>query len=144
MLLDLAQESDGLHISAVETESKPPLNGDELNQPIPFSRQVNRKCNWRASSLGQNAHKADYVRSGGLAGKRLAWCESKDLIGRADRHFGFERQPTKKFLPQLCLVDRFPNDKGSRGPDVYHTQFGHLTCEAAGTERPVPTNVHTL
>ena len=101
MLLDLAQEPDGLHVSAVETESKPPLNGDEPNQPILFSRQVNRKCNWHASSLGQNAYKADDVGASGLADERLAWRQFKDLIGRADHHFGFERQPTKEFLAQF-------------------------------------------
>ena len=101
MLLDLAQEPDGLHVSAVETESKPPSNGDEPNQPILSSRQVNRKCNWHVRSLGQNAHKADYVGAGGLADERLAWRKLKDLIGRANHHFGLERQPTKKFLAQF-------------------------------------------
>ena len=144
MLLDLAQEPDGLHVSAVETESKPPSNGDEPNQPIVSSRHVNRKRNWHASSLGQNAHKADYVGARGLADKRLAWRQFKDLIGRADHHFGFERKPAKKFLAQLGLADRFPNDKSSCGTDVYYAEFGHLIGEGAGTESPVPANVHTL
>ncbi len=101
MLLDLTQESDGSHISAVEAKSKPPSNGHEPNQPVVANRQVNRKCNWRASPLGQNAYGPDYVRPRGLAGKRLAWRESKDLIGRADHDFGFEGEPAKEFPAQL-------------------------------------------
>jgi hypothetical protein len=144
MFFDLAQESDGLHISPVQTEGKPTPNLDEPNQPILASREVNRECRGYARLLGENADKADYVRPGGFADKGPGRGQAKDVVGRADHHFSFEREPAKKLLAQLCLVVRFPNDKSSRSTDVHHAQFGHLTCEEAWAESPVSANVHTF
>lgn len=144
MLLDLAQESDGLHSSPVKTEDEPPSNGDESNQPVLAGWEVEREWRLHPGLFEQNAHEAHYVRAGRFAGKRLGGRQLEDVTGRADRHFGFERELAKEFPAQPGLADRFADHKRSRRTDVHYAEFSYLPCQQAGTKSPVPAHVDTL
>ena len=143
MLLDLVQKTNGSHVSAVKTKSKPFANGEDPDQPVLAGREVERENGLRTRRFRQNAHKAHNVGAGRLSGKRLCRGKSKDVIPRANQNLSFEGKTAFEFQAKLCLADWLPDHKGACCPKIHYTEAGHLTCQDAGTKGPVPAYVDT-
>src|SRR6266853_5968941 len=120
MLFKLPKNATGSNRSPVDSEGKSSSDGEYLQQPIVASRQSERKSKRHAGPFRKYAHEADQVRAGRLPRKGLCRWKTNNIRGRTDHSLGLEGQPADQFGAQLCLADRFPEDKGPGCTNVDH------------------------
>lgn len=94
-----------------------------------------------AAGSRQDAHELNNIGARGLGSKRILHFQSDQVASVAERNFRFEAQFPAQFSEKLRARPGSSNDKSARGADIHDVIGGQFSCQHAGTERSVASNV---
>src|SRR5690606_22080097 len=106
--VQLAETSDGPHLSSIEAEHERCVVLVHFHEPVGTRREIQRQRRQRSGSAREDTHEANDVRAGWLACERIAAMQVGDVATPTDHDSGIEGEPACDLRAQLRAADASP------------------------------------